>query len=56
MQRAGRVRLSENTVKLHGNERNIVGYYMLRVDASCCAKFETCQIFEPTTPNISDVP
>ena len=50
---------------------NIVGCYMLRpfahpvaacccmllcVVGSCCAKFETSQIFEPTTPNISFVP
>ena len=25
----------------------------LRVVGSCCAKFETCQTFNPTTPNIS---
>ena len=46
MQRAERVRLSESTVKLRANERNVVGYYMLRVAV------ETCQTFEPTTPNI----
>ena len=50
MQRADRVRVSESTVKLRANERNVVGYYMLRVAV------ETCQPFEPTTPNISAVP
>ena len=38
---------------------NIVGCYMLRPlahpVACCCAKFETGQDFEPTTPNISFV-
>ena len=36
---------------------NIVGCYMLRPFAHpvacCCAKFETGQTFQPTTPNIS---
>ena len=50
MHRADRVRLSESTVKLRANELNIVGYYMLCVDV------ETCQTFEPTTPDISAVP
>ena len=44
MQRADRVRLSESTVKLRANERNIVGYYMLRVDV------ETCQILSQQLP------
>ena len=39
---------------------NIVGCYMLRPFAHpvacCCAKFETGQTFQPTTPNISFVP
>ena len=39
---------------------NIVGCYMLRPFAHrvacCCAKFETSQIFQPITPNISFVP
>ena len=39
---------------------NIVGCYMLRSFAHpvacCCAKFETGQTFQPTTPNISFVP
>ena len=39
---------------------NIVGCYMLRPFthpvACCCAKFETGQTFQPTTPNISFVP
>ena len=29
---------------------------LLRVVGSCCAKFETSQTFQPTTPNISFVP
>ena len=29
---------------------------LLSVSGSCCAKFETGQTFEPTTPNISFVP
>ena len=44
MQRADRVRLSESTVKLRANERNIVAYYMLRVDV------ETCQILSQQLP------
>ena len=39
---------------------NIVGCYMLgpfaHPVACCCAKFETSQTFQPTTPNISFVP
>ena len=39
---------------------NTVGCYMLRPFAHpvacCCAKFETGQTFQPTTPNISFVP
>ena len=39
---------------------NIVGCYMLRPFAHpvacCCAKFETGQTLQPTTPNISFVP
>ena len=39
---------------------NIVGCYMLCLFAlpvaCCCAKFETGQTFQPTTPNISFVP
>jgi len=50
MQRADRVRLRESTVKLRANERNIVGYYMLRVVGSFCAKFETCQTFSQQLP------
>ena len=38
---------------------DIVGCYMLRPFAHpvgcCCAKFETGQTFQPTTPNISFV-
>ena len=35
---------------------NIVGcYLLLHVAGSCCAKLETGQSFEPTTPNISFV-
>ena len=35
---------------------NIVGcYVLLHVAGSCCAKLETGQSFEPTTPNISFV-
>ena len=53
---------------LHANGHNIVdqqlpiiaGCYMLRPFAHpvacCCAKFETGQTFQPTTPNISFVP
>ena len=29
---------------------------LLRVFGSCCSKFDTCQSFEPATPNISFVP
>ena len=29
---------------------------LLRVVGSCCAKFETCQTFDPPTPNTSFVP
>ena len=29
---------------------------LLRVVLSCCAKLETSQTFEPTTPNISLAP
>ena len=49
-------------LKPRANGRYIVGYYMLRpfahsvaccdVVACCCAKFETGQTFQPTTPNI----
>ena len=54
-------------LKPRANGRNIVGCYMVRpfctpccmlldVVACCCAKFETGQTFQPTTPNISFVP
>ena len=52
--------------KPRANGRYIVGCYMLRpfahsvsccdVVVCCCAKFETGQTFQPTTPNISFVP
>ena len=46
-------------IRLRPNGRNIVGCYMLRPFphpvACCCAKFETGQTFQPTTPNISFV-
>ena len=46
-------------IRLRANGRNIVGCYMLRPFphpvACCCAKFETGQTFQPTTPNISFV-
>ena len=58
-------------VKPHANRRNIVGqqlptlldvaccvrlHTLLHVVGCCCAKFETSQTFQPTTPNISFVP
>ena len=55
-------------VKPHANRRNIVGQQLptlLDVTcclpfahpvACCCAKFETSQTFQPTTPQISFVP
>ena len=58
-------------VKPRANGRNIVGqqlptlfdvtccvrlYILLHVVGCCCAKFETGQTFQPTTPNISFVP
>ena len=50
-------------IRLRANGCNVVGCYMLHpfatllhVVACCCAKFETGQLFQPTTPNISFVP
>ena len=58
-------------VKPRANGPNIVGqqlltlldvtccvrfHKLLDVVACCCAKFETSQTFQPTTPNISFVP
>ena len=59
------------SMKPRANGRNIVGqqlptlldvtccfrlHALLHVVACCCAKFETGQTFQPTTPNISFVP
>ena len=55
------------SLKPRASGRNIIGCYMLRPfthPVACCwmllrvvcAKFETGQTFEPTTPNISFVP
>ena len=60
-----------NFVRLRANGRNIVDqqlptlldvtccvrlHTLLHVVGCCCAKFETDQTFQPTTPNISFVP
>ena len=62
---------SQFILKPHANGLNIVGqqlltllnvtccvplHTLLHVVACCCAKFETGQTFQPTTPNISFVP
>ena len=59
------------SLKPRANRRNIVGqqlptlldvtccvrlHTVLHVVGCCCAKFETGQTFQPTTPNISFVP
>ena len=58
--RWGYSRWCKTILKPRANGRNIVGCYMLRPFAHpvvcCCAKFETGQTFQPTTPNISFVP
>ena len=61
----------KSPLRLRANRRNIVGqqlptlldvtccvclHTLLHVVGCCCAKFETGQTFQPTTPNISFVP
>ena len=63
--------VNESTLRLRANGRNIVDqqlstlldvtccvrlHTLLHVVAYCCAKFETGQTFQPTTPNIYFVP
>ena len=63
--------VNESTLRLRANGRKIVDqqlstlldvtccvrlHTLLHVVAYCCAKFETGQTFQPTTPNISFVP